>query len=82
MIDRAERALKAAGFRQVRVRHHSDVARIELPPEDLVRVISEGLNQSISESLKEIGYKYVTLDLEGYRTGSLNEVLVGIQGAD
>ena len=82
MIDRAEQTLKAAGFRQVRVRHHGDIARIELPPEDLVRVIAEGMNRSISESLKEVGYKYVTLDLEGYRTGSLNEVLVDIQGAD
>lgn len=82
MIDRAEQALKAAGFRQVRVRHHEEIARIELPPEDLVRVIAEGLHQSISETLKAIGYRYVTLDLEGYRTGSLNEVLVDIQGAE
>ncbi len=82
MIDRAEQVLKSAGFRQVRVRHHNEIARIELPPDDLVRVIADGLNQSISRSLKEIGYKYVTLDLEGYRTGSLNEVLVDIQGAD
>lgn len=81
MIDRAERVLKDAGFRQVRVRHHGEIARIELPPEDLSRVFSEGLNGKISQALKAIGYRYVTLDVEGYRTGSLNEVLVDIQGA-
>jgi uncharacterized protein len=75
MIDRAESFLKSEGFRQVRVRHHEKVARIEVPAEDLPKFFDNGLNERVSARLKEIGYTYVTLDLTGYRTGSLNEVL-------
>ena len=81
MIDRAEQFLKARGFAQVRVRHHEDIARIEVPPEDLARFFDGGTNEAVAHALKNIGYRYVTLDLQGYRTGSLNEVLLGIDHA-
>jgi len=79
MIDEAEQFLKARGFVQVRVRHHEDVARIEVPSEDLSRFFEEGTNKAVAEALKAIGYKYVTLDLQGYRMGSLNEALLSIE---
>ncbi|MBI4213489.1 MAG: ATP-dependent sacrificial sulfur transferase LarE [Chloroflexi bacterium] len=73
-IDRAEQLLRELGFRGVRVRHHEDLARIELPPEDISRFWAEGYAPAITRRFKELGFKYVALDLEGYRTGSLNEV--------
>lgn len=73
MIDQAEDFLVQLGFRQVRVRQHENMARIEVPPTDLVEAIS--VAETINAKLKEIGYKYVTLDLQGYRSGSMNEVL-------
>lgn len=78
-IDRAEQFLKARGFAQVRVRHHEDIARIEVAPEDLARFFDGGTNEAVAHALKNIGYRYVTLDLQGYRTGSLNEALLGIE---
>ena len=76
MIDRAEMALKQLGFRQVRVRHHGEVARIEVAEEELSRALNPEMRRRISAALKALGFKYVTLDLEGYRTGSLNEALI------
>ena len=73
-IDRAEQLLRELGYRQVRVRHHEDIARIELPAEDLPRFLAEGLAEPVARRVKELGFRYVTLDLEGYRSGSLNEV--------
>ncbi len=75
MIDRAEAFLRSLGFRQVRVRHHEKIARIEVPAGDLPRFFENGLNEQVSARLREIGYTYVTLDLLGYRTGSLNEAI-------
>lgn len=74
-IDRAEQLLRDLGFRQVRVRHHENLARIELPREDIDRFFSEGLAEPIARRCRELGFQYVTLDLDGYRLGSLNEVL-------
>ena len=74
-IDRAEGALRRMGFRQIRVRHHGDIARIEIAEDEMPRALNVGILQQISATLKLYGFKYVTLDLEGYRTGSLNEVL-------
>lgn len=73
MIDRAESFLMDLGFRQVRVRQHGKLARIEVPPEDMDRLLA--VAPTVVAKLKEIGYTYVSLDLQGYRTGSLNEVL-------
>jgi len=71
MIHRAERALKLLGFRQVRVRHHGEIARLELPAEELEVAVRNRLE--IVRSVREAGYSYVTLDLQGYRSGSLDE---------
>lgn len=86
MIDAAEKYLKAKGFVQVRVRHHEEIARIEVAPEEMEKFFADQLHQDVSQALKDIGYKFVTLDLQGYRTGSLNETLkdkplLNIEGA-
>jgi pyridinium-3,5-biscarboxylic acid mononucleotide sulfurtransferase len=71
-IWRGESLLRRLGFRQVRVRHHGEVARIEVPAEALVRLVEPGLREQIASQFKEIGYTYVALDLDGFRSGSLN----------
>ena len=75
MIDKAEIAWKQLGFRLVRVRHHGDVARIEVAEQEMPRALDPEMARRMSAALKLLGFKYVTLDLEGYRMGSLNEVL-------
>jgi uncharacterized protein len=75
MIDKAEMALKQLGFRQVRVRHHGDVARVEISPTEMPRALDPEMARRILAELKALGFRYVTLDLEGYRSGSLNEAL-------
>ncbi len=75
MVDEAEAFLFERGFRQVRVRHYRSLARIELLPEEMGRLLEEGLRQEVVGRLKAIGYKYITLDLQGFRSGSMNEVL-------
>jgi uncharacterized protein len=72
-IDQAEGYLISLGFRQVRLRHHHQLCRIEVEPADLPRLFSQ--RRRIVERLKKIGYIYITVDLQGYRTGSLNEVI-------
>ncbi len=79
MIDQAEAFLKSLGFPQVRVRHHEEIARIEVDPADIPRFFVGGQYEQAAEVLKTIGYRYVTLDLQGYRTGSLDESLLSIQ---
>jgi uncharacterized protein len=71
----AEDRVRSLGFRQFRVRHHGDVARLEVDPVELERVLDPECRRAVVEGLKEAGYRYVALDLEGYRTGSLNEGL-------
>jgi pyridinium-3,5-biscarboxylic acid mononucleotide sulfurtransferase len=74
-IDAGETFLRNLGFSQVRVRDHAGLARIELLPEEMARIRKPGAFGRIAKKFKSIGYRYVTLDLEGYRTGSLNEPL-------
>ena len=74
-IDRAEDTLHAMGFVQVRVRDHGAVARVEIPPADIGILADSGLREQAVKALKGIGYTFVTIDLEGYRTGSLNQEL-------
>jgi uncharacterized protein len=74
-IERAEQALHALGFRVFRVRHHDDLARIEIARVEMPRALEPDVAAAIVRALKEVGYKYVSLDLQGYRTGSLNEGL-------
>jgi uncharacterized protein len=75
MVDRAEAYLRSLGFKQLRVRCHERLARIELLPEDITKVLIAGLGRQIDNKLKEIGFNYVSLDLLGYRTGSMNEAI-------
>ena len=72
-IERAEAALFDLGFRELRVRHHGDVARLEVPEVDLARALTR--RSEITAALRRTGYTYITLDLDGLRSGSLNEVL-------
>lgn len=74
-VEKAEQYLRELGFDQLRVRNHQGMARIEVPPEEIHRVTESGNRQRIIARLGELGFSYVTLDLEGYRTGSMNEVL-------
>jgi uncharacterized protein len=73
-VERAELALKQMGFRQLRVRHHNDVARLEIESDDFEAVLHQ--RDRIVERLKGLGYAYVTLDLAGFRSGSMNEALL------
>jgi uncharacterized protein len=72
-IERAEQALRALGFRVFRVRHHDSVARLEVARDEMVRALDPEIGTAIVRELKAAGYKYVSLDLQGYRSGSLNE---------
>ena len=75
MIERAEDALRALGFRVCRVRHHDTLARLELGRDELSRALDADMSAAIVRAVKDVGYRYVTIDLQGYRTGSLNEGL-------
>jgi len=74
-VDEAENFLHDLGYRQVRVRHHDKIARIELPRDQMARLLADSSAELIVAKLKELGYLYVTLDLQGYRVGSLNEAI-------
>jgi pyridinium-3,5-biscarboxylic acid mononucleotide sulfurtransferase len=73
-VEKAENIIRDLGFEQVRVRVHHDIARIELAPEDIARFMDPAIREQVTAGLKTCGYRYVTLDLQGYRSGSLNEV--------
>ncbi|MCX6657576.1 MAG: ATP-dependent sacrificial sulfur transferase LarE [Euryarchaeota archaeon] len=75
MIEEAEEFLKAKGFDDVRVRMHGDMARVEISPKDISMLASPGMRVSVTKKLRSLGFTYVSVDLEGYRMGSLNEVL-------
>ena len=75
MVDKAEQLLLDMGFHQIRVRIHGNIARIEVLPEEIARIVEEENRTRIAKQLKEYGFDYVTLDLLGYRTGSMNETL-------
>ncbi|HSD26864.1 MAG TPA: ATP-dependent sacrificial sulfur transferase LarE [Vicinamibacteria bacterium] len=74
-VDAGEERLRGLGFRQVRLRHHGELARVEIDPAELPRALDPGMARAIVAALKPLGFRYVSLDLEGYRSGSLNEVL-------
>jgi pyridinium-3,5-biscarboxylic acid mononucleotide sulfurtransferase len=74
-IEQAEQAVAALGFRQFRVRHHDDVARVEIAREEMGRALEPAVAEALVRAITAVGYRYVTLDLQGYRTGSLNEGL-------
>jgi uncharacterized protein len=74
-IDDAEAFVRSLGFRQFRVRHHDRLARLELPPEEMGRLFEDGRHEAVVKRFRELGYLYVTLDLQGFRSGSANEIL-------
>ena len=81
-VEKAESGLRKLGFRQLRVRHHGDVARIEVPKADIARLVDDEIAQHVIARMKEAGFIYVTIDLEGFRSGSMNEVLKTERGSD
>jgi uncharacterized protein len=74
-VGEAEKAIAAHGFTQYRVRYHGPVARIELKVSDMKRIMKPEIREKVVAKLKELGFLYVTLDLEGYVTGSMNRTL-------
>lgn len=74
-LDQAEGFLKGLGFRQVRVRHHAEIARIEVEPQEIERLAAPEIRRLVAEKFKGLGYLYVTLDMNGYKMGSMNAVL-------
>lgn len=81
MVEKAENFLAELGFEQYRVRIHGKIARIEVPAEDILRIASDDVRDEIVTRFKEYGFAYVSLDLQGYRTGSMNEVIdTGVKG--
>lgn len=74
-VGRAEEALRELGFRQFRVRHHGSVARVEIAPDEMPKALEQSVLTAISSALKQTGYTFVSLDMDGYRTGSMNSLL-------
>ena len=74
-IEQGEDELRALGFRQFRVRHHGDTVRLEIAPEEMARALTPEMAATFTRIFKALGYQYVTLDLEGFRSGSMNAVL-------
>jgi uncharacterized protein len=81
MVERGEELLRSLGFAELRVRHHGDVARLEVPAAEMPRLLEPATRAKVVEGLKALGYRYVALDLEGFRSGSLNEGLEARPGA-
>ena len=75
VIERGEDALRGMGFRQFRVRHHGELARIEIAPDELPRALTAEMAREFTAAFKALGFKFVTLDLEGFRSGSMNQLL-------
>lgn len=74
-IDRGEEIMRALGFREFRVRHHDELVRLEIAPPEMANALDPDMAQEFARRFRELGFKYVTLDLHGYRTGAMNEVL-------
>jgi len=74
-IDQAETFLRSLGFVEFRVRHHDSIARIEIPPAQIAKILAEPVRSQVVERLKSLGFQFVTVDLQGFRSGSLNESL-------
>lgn len=79
-VDRGEEILRELGFREFRVRHHDQLVRLEIAPAEMDRVLRREVVEELAKRFRELGFKYVTLDLQGFRSGSMNEVLTELQG--
>ena len=75
MIEQAETVLREAGFRVFRVRHHDTLARLEIAKDEMARALDPPVTEHLVRALRALGYRHVTIDLQGYRQGSLNEAL-------
>ncbi len=75
MVEKAEQYLKKQGVKQLRVRHHGDIARIEVDSDDIKLFLNDSIRKKIVKEFRKLGFVYITLDLRGYRTGSMNELL-------
>jgi uncharacterized protein len=78
MIDRGEEVMRVLGFSQTRVRHHGEIARIEIAREEMPKVLNVEMFERLSRDFKKIGFRFVAIDVDGYRTGALNEVLTQV----
>src|SRR4030095_10702552 len=78
MIDRSEEVIRRLGFQQFRVRHHGDVARIEFAPEEMPKALNVEVFDTLGREFRRIGFQFVAVDVQGYRSGALNEVLTSI----
>ncbi len=74
-VGQGEKLLRSLGFRQVRIRHHGEIARIEVLPQEMPRLLEPEVRSQIVEEIKKLGFNYVAIDLQGYRTGSMNETI-------
>jgi uncharacterized protein len=81
VVDRGEEILRELGFREFRVRHHDKLVRLEIAPAEMERILNLELVHHLADRFRELGFKYVTLDLHGYRTGAMNEVLAQRDGS-
>jgi uncharacterized protein len=75
-VDRGEEILRELGFREFRVRHHDALVRLEIAPAEMERALRVEVVNDLARRFRELGFKYVTLDLQGFRSGAMNEVLV------
>lgn len=74
-VEKGEEFLRCLGLREFRVRNHGELVRLEIAPEEMQKVLDKNVTDSIAKKFRELGFKYVTLDLQGYRTGAMNEVI-------
>ncbi len=81
-VEEGEERLHALGFQQLRLRHHGEVARVEIDPSELPKALDPEMAKAIVAAIKALGFRYVSLDLEGYRSGALNEVLWPVRRQD
>jgi uncharacterized protein len=74
-VERGEKILREAGFKEFRVRYHGELVRLEIAPSEMEHILHKEMTDEIADSFRTLGFRYVTLDLHGYRTGALNEIL-------
>lgn len=77
-VDRGEEIMRSMGFREFRVRHHDNLVRLEISPDELDRALNREVVDRLAQKFRALGFRYVTLDLHGYRTGAMNEVLTAV----
>jgi uncharacterized protein len=76
-VERGEQILRSLGFRQFRVRYHEELVRLEIASDEMEQVLQRTMIDRLASEFRALGFRYVTLDLAGYRTGAMNEVLKG-----